>query len=66
MLALEHTRLPADQAIGYSAGWHAHLARLAAHLSGSALPEWDEAFADALPAYRRSGSAVVQPPTMDA
>jgi uncharacterized protein YndB with AHSA1/START domain len=37
LLTLEHTRVPADQAAGFGAGWHGHLDALAAVLAGQDL-----------------------------
>jgi uncharacterized protein YndB with AHSA1/START domain len=36
LLVLEHTRVSADQAPGFGAGWHGHLDALAAALTGQA------------------------------
>jgi hypothetical protein len=47
-LLLDHRQLPLDQATGYAAGWHAHLAALA----DSDLAAWDGRFAEFLPIYR--------------
>ena len=52
VLVLDHRRLPTDQAQGYSAGWHAHLDRLEADLSGQEQPDWDSRWAELLPEYR--------------
>ncbi|GGL85615.1 SRPBCC family protein [Nakamurella endophytica] len=56
VLDLEHRGLPPMQAAGYAAGWHAHLAGLSAHLTGSAA-DWDTEFAAALPRYRAAADA---------
>jgi uncharacterized protein YndB with AHSA1/START domain len=43
-LRLHHRMLPPDQAVGYSAGWHAHLDQLEAALAGSPHVDWMERF----------------------
>jgi uncharacterized protein YndB with AHSA1/START domain len=48
LLVLDHRLLPANQAAGYGAGWHAHLAALA----DFDLAAWDARFAEFLPFYR--------------
>jgi len=50
-LVLEHRLLPPDQAVGYGAGWHAHLDVLTAHVTGGAPIDWDERFAGVLGSY---------------
>ncbi len=50
-LVLEHRRLPVDQAVGYGAGWHAHLDRLEARLADVEPGEWMDRFQELLPAY---------------
>ncbi|GAB2683465.1 SRPBCC family protein [Thalassiella azotivora] len=52
VLVLDHSRLPADQAVGYGAGWHAYLDGLGDHLTGAAAGDWDARFTALLPAYR--------------
>ena len=51
LLVLDHRGLPRDAAIGYAAGWHAYLDRLAAQF-GEDGATWDQRFADLLPKYR--------------
>ncbi|HKT43741.1 MAG TPA: SRPBCC family protein [Gaiellaceae bacterium] len=51
MLVLEHRLLGAGQAVGYGAGWHAHLDGLADELASTS-GSWDERFAEWLPRYR--------------
>jgi uncharacterized protein YndB with AHSA1/START domain len=53
-LVLEHRRLPASAAAGYSAGWEAYLDQLAAVLAGQDAPggQWDQRWARLLPAYQ--------------
>jgi uncharacterized protein YndB with AHSA1/START domain len=48
LLLLDHRQLPLNQAVGYAAGWHAHLSALA----DFDLAAWDDRFAKFLPAYR--------------
>ena len=49
-LVLQHTRVPADQAAGFGAGWHGHLDALAAILAGrTADPH--ERFSELRPVY---------------
>ena len=43
-LTLVHRLLPEDQAIGYGAGWHAHLDQLASAVTGHDPIDWDERF----------------------
>lgn len=50
-LTLDHRLLRTGQAVGYGAGWHAHLAALTARLRGGRT-DWDADFAGALPRYR--------------
>jgi uncharacterized protein YndB with AHSA1/START domain len=50
-LVLEHRLLPPDQAVGYGAGWHAHLDVLTAHVTGGTPVDWDERFAEVLGSY---------------
>ena len=51
LLVLDHRLLALEQAVGYAAGWHAHLDRLGASLRGETI-SWDERFAEVLPQYR--------------
>ena len=50
-LVLEHRTLPADQAPGYGAGWHAHLDMLGARLEGDSPIDWDQRFNAVLGEY---------------
>jgi len=52
LLLLEHRGLPPAAAIGYGAGWHAHLDCLEAVVRGRAAPDWDARFSELLPSYR--------------
>jgi uncharacterized protein YndB with AHSA1/START domain len=52
-LTLRHEALPGAGAAGYSAGWHAYLDRLAAHLTAHPLPAWDDVFHEAIGHYKR-------------
>jgi uncharacterized protein YndB with AHSA1/START domain len=53
LLILDHRRLTPSVAVGYSAGWHAHLDRLEALTSGEHV-DWDARFAELVPSYRRA------------
>ncbi len=50
-LVVEHRQLPAEQAPGYGAGWHAHLDVLVSQLVGDETIEWDQRFGEVLGAY---------------
>ena len=50
-LVLEHRLLPNEQAVGYGAGWHAHLDMLAAQIAGEPAIDWDERFGEVYPIY---------------
>jgi uncharacterized protein YndB with AHSA1/START domain len=50
-LVLEHRLLPPDQAVGYGAGWHAHLDMFGAHVTNATPVDWDERFTEVLGAY---------------
>jgi len=52
-LVLEHRSLGADHAVGYAAGWHAHLDALRDETEGGT-GSWDERFAAVLPSYREA------------
>lgn len=52
VLVLVHTRLEDAQAVGYGAGWHTSLDRLADHVAGVAIRDWDARFTELLPVYR--------------
>jgi uncharacterized protein YndB with AHSA1/START domain len=51
-LTLIHTGLPDEMCGGYTPGWHAYLARLAAEVEGSDVPEWLNVFEQVAPAYQ--------------
>jgi uncharacterized protein YndB with AHSA1/START domain len=51
-LRLEHRDLGSGFAVGYGAGWHAHLDGLTATVAGAAPVDWDQRFAEVLAAYR--------------
>ncbi len=55
-LVLEHRALDAGRAVGYGAGWHAHLEALRDLLEDRDGGSWDDRFAAVLPAYRNAGS----------
>lgn len=42
LLQLTHERVPTQTAMGYTPGWHAFLDRFDAHVTGQAIPTWDE------------------------
>ena len=50
LLVVDHRRLAPDVAVGYGAGWHAHLDMLEAMLDGEAVA-WDERFEELRPDY---------------
>jgi uncharacterized protein YndB with AHSA1/START domain len=50
LLVLDHRRLAADDAVGYGAGWHAHLDALESMLGGRGV-DWEERFEEVRPAY---------------
>ena len=50
-LRLRHRMLPPDQAVGYGAGWHAHLDQLEAALSHDDPFDWMERFTELMPEY---------------
>ncbi|MDH5421999.1 MAG: SRPBCC domain-containing protein [Acidimicrobiia bacterium] len=51
-LRLNHRLLPPDQAVGYGAGWHAHLDQLADALGGGTDFDWMGRFNGLLSEYR--------------
>jgi uncharacterized protein YndB with AHSA1/START domain len=57
-LVLEHLALGTDHAVGYAAGWHAHLDALRDEIEGGT-GSWDERFAAVLPSYRSAAEAVI-------
>jgi len=52
-LRLQHRLLPADQATGYAAGWHAHLDQLDAAAAGQDPIDWVGRYQVLLPDYRK-------------
>lgn len=54
ILRLQHRLLPSDQAVGYGAGWHAHLDLLTEHVTDQEQSDWDVRFGELLPRYRES------------
>ena len=52
MLRLTHERLPTQTAMGYTPGWHAFLDRFDAHVTGQAIPTWDERYEVVGPLYQ--------------
>ena len=53
LLILDHRRLTPSVAVGYSAGWHAHLDRLEGLATGERV-DWDERFAELVAQYRQA------------
>ena len=51
-LHLIHRLVPVDQAIGYSAGWHAHLDQLEAAATGQGPIDWVDRYQEVLPDYQ--------------
>ena len=56
LLRLNHVKLPEAFAVGYAAGWHAYLDRLADDLAGEPLTDFDQRWDAVMPAYRRLGT----------
>lgn len=52
LLVLDHRRLSEAAAVGYGAGWHAHLDALEAVGTSGPRLDWDKRFAELLPEYR--------------
>jgi uncharacterized protein YndB with AHSA1/START domain len=52
VLTLVHSGLPDEMCGGYTPGWHAFTARLAAQLEGEAIPDWLTVFEEVAPAYQ--------------
>ena len=50
-LTLRHRLLPGDQAVGYGAGWHAHLDQLGEVVTEQTVRDWDARFLELLPLY---------------
>lgn len=51
-LRLDHRLLPEDQAVGYGAGWHAHLDQLNSIVDGGGRIDWLSRFNELLVEYR--------------
>ena len=51
-LTLIHSGLPDEMCGGYTPGWHAYMARLAAEVEGSSVPDWITVFEQVSPAYQ--------------
>ena len=51
-LRLNHRLLPADQAVGYGAGWHAHIDQLVEVVTGQEVSDWMTRFNELLPEYQ--------------
>lgn len=52
-LKLDHRLLPTDQAVGYGAGWHAHLDKLSDILNEREPGNWSDRFTALMPEYER-------------
>lgn len=52
LLQLTHERVPTQTAVGYTPGWHAFLDRFDAHVTGQAIPAWDERIEVVGPLYQ--------------
>jgi uncharacterized protein YndB with AHSA1/START domain len=57
LLVLDHRRLTTGEAVGYGAGWHAHLDGLERFLVGESV-DWDERFGELRPAYGELAEAL--------
>jgi uncharacterized protein YndB with AHSA1/START domain len=55
-LRLDHRLLPEDQAVGYGAGWHAHLDQLGLVVATDDRIDWMERFNELLPEYQKAAS----------
>lgn len=51
-LRLNHRLLPSDQAVGYGAGWHAHLDQLSEVVTDREVSDWMARFTELLPHYQ--------------
>lgn len=51
-MVLEHYNLPSSTGVGYAAGWHAYLDRLADQLSGSEITNWSQRFDELIGEYQ--------------
>ena len=51
LLRMTNQWLSASNASGYAPGWHAFLDRLAAHLGGAPVPQWQARYAEVQALY---------------
>jgi uncharacterized protein YndB with AHSA1/START domain len=51
-MVLTHYNLPSSTGVGYAAGWHAYLDRLADQLSGSEITNWRQRFDELIGEYQ--------------
>jgi len=51
-MVLEHRMLPSSTGVGYAAGWHAYLDRLADQLSGAEIANWSQRFDELIGDYQ--------------
>lgn len=51
-MVLKHSMLPGSSGVGYAAGWHAYLDRLADQLSGAEITNWNQRFDELIGEYQ--------------
>ncbi|MDB5103694.1 MAG: ATPase [Fibrobacteres bacterium] len=51
LLKLTHRWVSVDNANGFAPGWHAFLDRLAAHMEGAEIPEWQDRYGEVASLY---------------
>jgi uncharacterized protein YndB with AHSA1/START domain len=51
-MVLEHSMLPGSTGVGYAAGWHAYLDRLADRVSGAEITNWSQRFDELIGEYQ--------------
>lgn len=51
-MILEHRMLPSSTGVGYAAGWHAYLDRLADQLAGAEITGWSQRFDELIGEYQ--------------
>jgi uncharacterized protein YndB with AHSA1/START domain len=56
-MVLEHYDLPSSTGVGYAAGWHAYLDRLADQVSGAEITNWSERFDQLIGEYQAAPRA---------
>lgn len=60
-LVLDHRLLADAAAVGYAAGWHAHLDALADQIARRPAAAWDDRFRELLPDYREQAERISAP-----